>query len=823
MRIAHSDVDRCFHCNEPIQPNTRYGLNVGGVYRAVCCPGCLAVAQMIQEQGLERFYDFRSAPALRPATAERDWGVCDRDAVEERLTRAVGPDVRELRCQIDGINCAACVWLLDRGLRANPGISEVSVNPVSGEALIRYAPASTRLSDVLAEVSRFGFTPHPRLNGATGSSDSTERHAELKRLAVAGFGFAQVMTLSAALYLGAFKAMDIRFESFFVLASLLIATPVVLYSGAPIFRSAWETLARGRLGMDVPVALAISVAIAASLFNAFRGTGAVYFDSATMFVFFLTLGRFLESRARHRAGGVFAALGELTPLSATRRSGSALETVGTIELEIGDHVLVAPGGAVPADGVLLSPSAAFDEALLSGESSARRRSAGDAVLGGSLNLGHEPVEIEVARLGNDSYVAHVGSLLQRAMADRPEFLAIADRWASWFIAVILAATALTGSAWLALAPERAFGVVLAMLVVTCPCALSLAAPTAFAVALGQLAKQGLLLRSARALERLAAVDLWLFDKTGTLTQGHIGITRIVAEGEWDAASCLAAAAALESAIEHPLAQAMRERAVREGLAPPAATQIEYVPGYGVTGTVADRRLRLGSARYVGLEVAPSGDAGLFLTDEHRLLARFEVSDTLRPHAKAMLAELVAGGAQAELVSGDGVAAVAATARELEIADFTASCDPAAKLALLESRQHAGRTVAAVGDGINDAPLLAQADVSIAMISGSQLAKTSADVLFTGSDLRVLAHLPKWSAATRRAVRQNLLWAACYNLVTVPLAGAGLLAPWMAALGMSLSSLVVVGNALRLGGKLRLPQSSGDRSQVYGTMVEDGAR
>jgi Cu2+-exporting ATPase len=575
--------------------------------------------------------------------------------------------------------------------------------------------------------------------------------------------------------------------------------------------------------MDVPVALAICVAIAASLVNAFRGEGNVYFDSATMFVFFLTLGRFLESRARHRAGGVFAALGELTPLSATRRSGDVLETVGTIELEIGDHVIVAPGAAVPADGMLISTEGAFDESLLSGESTARRRRQGEPVLGGSINLRHEPLEIEVSRLGNDSYVAHVGSLLQRAMADRPAFLAAADRWAGWFIAAILSLTALTGAVWLMLAPERAFGVVLAMLVVTCPCALSLAAPTAFAVALGQLAKQGLLLRSARVLERLAHVDLWLFDKTGTLTQGHIGIRHVVASGDMDAQQCLAAAAALESGIEHPLAQAVRERARHDGVAIDGADALEYRPGYGVIGNVNGRRLWLGSARHVGVDIGDAGGAGMYLADARKLLGRFDVADSARPYAAEMLAALKADGSNIELVSGDSAVAVAAMAHTLGVGHFTAECDPSGKLALLELRQRSGHTVAAVGDGINDAPLLAQADVSVAMLGGSQLAKTSADVVFTGNDLRVLARLPQWSAATRRIVRQNLLWAACYNLVTVPLAGAGLLAPWMAALGMSLSSLVVVGNALRLGPLLAAPQGADERQPSYGQYIEDPVR
>jgi Cu2+-exporting ATPase len=522
------------------------------------------------------------------------------------------------------------------------------------------------------------------------------------------------------------------------------------------------------------------------------GSGA-YFDSATMFVFFLNVGRFLESRERHKAGGVFDALASLRPISALRRRGAALERVGTIELGVGDHVLVEPGEAVPADGELVSSRGEFDEALLSGESLARVRARGETVLGGSLNLSSTPVEIAVTRLGSDSYVERVGSLLRRAIADRPEFVRLADHWAQWFSAAVLALAAGAGAVWLVFAPERAFEVVLATLVVTCPCALSLAAPTAFAVALGRLARHGLLLRSARVLERLGDVNLWLFDKTGTLTEGRIAVARVETFASVDRDSCLALAAALESGIEHPIA-----RALRGGGPTAAATQVEYRPGYGVTGWVAGARYKLGSARHVG--AAPERAAAarsVYLADDARLLARIELAETLRPHAQEALARFALEGGEVVLVSGDETPAVAAAAVELGLQNYHGARSPDEKLALLEAWQREGRVVGAVGDGINDAPLLARADVSVAMINGSRLAQASADVVFTHDDLRVLARLPGWAAATRRIVRANLTWAALYNFTAVPLAAAGVLTPWMAALGMSLSSLVVVGNALRL--------------------------
>jgi Cu2+-exporting ATPase len=788
-------VTSCFHCGEAIPSGVDLALDVDGRRRQVCCPGCLAVASLIEQHGLARFYDFRSTPNARPtmrAGETSPWAVCDRPEVARRLVTTVGGSSRELRCQVGGVTCAACVWLLERGVRGVDGVEEVSVNPLSGETIVRFDAGTTGLRAILDAIASFGFEPRPAALGGARRSQAEAARGDLKRLAVAGLGSAHVMTLAAALYLGAFTQIEATYASFFVLASMLIATPVVLYSGAPIFRSAWRDLRHGRLGMDVPVALAIAAALVASIVNTFRGVEPVYYDSATMFVFFLAMGRFFEARARHRAGGLFEALADLRPLSATRLRDGAAERVGTVELAVGDRVVVAPGEAVPADGTLCSGEATFDEALLSGESAGRRRRAGEAVLGGSLNAGHAPAEVLVTTLGAESYLERVGGLLHRALADRPQFLRLADRWAGAFTAAVLLLAVAAGLFWLVVAPERAFEIVLALLVVTCPCALSLAAPTAFAVALGRLARHGLLLRSTRALERIGDVTTWLFDKTGTLTEGRMVVAGIETRAQVSATECLAAAAALESGIEHPIARALRG----DGAVAPAA-DVEYRPGYGVSGTVGGRRYRLGSARYTGAASEPRDSVQrVYLADEGRVLARFDLADALRPRAKDALATL-SEHARLLLVSGDDAAAVTRTARELGLTEFHSAQTPDDKLGLLRDLQRAGAVVAAVGDGINDAPLLAQADVSVALVAGSQLAQASADVVFTGSDLRVLARLPAWASAVRRIVRQNLAWSAGYNLAAVPLAAAGILTPWMAAIGMSLSSLLVVANALRL--------------------------
>jgi Cu2+-exporting ATPase len=543
-----------------------------------------------------------------------------------------------------------------------------------------------------------------------------------------------------------------------------------------------------------------------SVVNAFRASGHVYFDSATMFVFFLTLGRFLERRARRQALTRFDALAEMLPPCALRRRGDRLERVGTVEIEPGDVLVVEPGAIVPADGSLLSERASIDESLLSGEAMPRSRGRGEPVIGGTLNVGRNPIEIGASTRSCAGYLDRVRGLLDRAIADRPRFVRLADRYARWFVAAVLSVTAATGLAWWLTVPARAFDVVLSMLVVTCPCALSLATPTALAVALSGLARHGVLLTSARVLERLSAVRCWLFDKTGTLTSGDIVLTGAETVADLDEEQCMAIAAALEAGVDHPIAAAFDGRAAGS-----RAQDVEYVAGAGVSGVVDGKRYRLGSPGYaLDAERAPlSGE--IWLAGDDRVLCRFGLSDRLRPTAGAAVAALAGAGHQVALVSGDCAAAVSKTARDLGIADFFFEQKPEDKLALIRQRQQQGFAVAAVGDGINDAPFLAGADVSVAMMEGSRLAQASASIVFTGEDLTTLAKLPEWARRTRRVIAQNLAWAVAYNAVALPAAAAGWVSPWMAALGMSLSSVVVVTNALRLRGQLARGERAGARA------------
>jgi P-type Cu2+ transporter len=810
----------CFHCGERLTGTEPWFVEIDAQSHRVCCPGCKAVAELIRETGLADFYRFRTLPAARPAdglaveSPELPWRPFDRPEMLDAVSAPAGEGLRSCTMLVEGMRCAACGWLIERSLEQVPGVQEIRVNPATGRARLVWEPGALLLSDALGVLSRLGYQPHP---GSAGAADMAlrERRKATRRLGVAGIGMMQVMMYAVALYVGAFQDMDAGLETLFRWVSLVVATPVALYSGQPFFVGAWRDIRSGRPGMDVPVSLAVGGAWLASVAHTLTGEGEVYFDSVTMFVFFLSLARYLEMGARHRAGDTQEALARLLPEAARRRAADGdWETVALRELRPGDIVSVRHGETLPADGRLRNAGARLDESMLTGESRPRSRRAGETALAGSVNLG-DPMEFEVERTGSDTLVSSIGRLLDRAQSERTPIAAAADRVARWFVVGVLGAAALTWFAWNAVDPSRAFAITLAVLVVTCPCALSIATPAALTAATGFLARHGLLVTRAGAIERLARVRRLIFDKTGTLTLGQLRITAVEPLDGVAADEALSVAAALEAMSEHPIARAF---AVAHPAGP--ASEIQVSPGLGIEGIVQGRRWRLGradwAARLANATPPPvSGDDTIVcLAGESGVVAIFRLADRLRPGARQQLALLASLGLEMEIASGDAADAVAPVAAAVGIGRWQAGMTPEEKLTLLRLRQDAGDTVAMVGDGVNDAPVLAGADVSVAMAGGTPLAQTSADMVLLGESLEPLAEGVTHARRTLRIVRQNLAWAAAYNMTALPLAATGYIAPWMAAIGMSLSSLLVVLNALRLS---RAPR--GERAAVAPAVPE----
>jgi P-type Cu2+ transporter len=803
MSAAPSD-GTCFHCAKPLTPGSRFAVELEGQARPVCCGGCQAAATLIIAQGLGRFYQFRAGANAAPAAGERNWSVFDRETALRRYTHLRADGERELALRIDGLHCAACAWLVQGSLQRLAGVTDITVNAAAARAALRFDPRRVTLSAVLAQIQALGFTPQP-LSYSGGAADfGAERRAALRRLAVAGFGMMQVMTYAVSLYAGALDGMAPDLTQFLRFVSLLVATPVVLYAAQPFFVTAWRSVRARTLGMDVPVALSIGAAYLWSVATTLRGAGAVYFDSAVMFTFFLLLGRYVEMSLRHRSGMQHDALARLLPQSVLRLGGPQPERVTPDELRAGEVVRVLPGERLPADGELRSGSTEVDESLLTGESAPRARGPGDRVLAGTLNLSGA-IELSVTRVGQDSTLAAVARLLERAHGSRPEVADLADRVAGWFVAAVLLLAAGVAVYWLHHDPARAFPTVLAVLVVTCPCALSLATPVAIAAATTHLARHGLLITRGRALERLAGADSVVLDKTGTLTRGEPRVETVtLLAPRATRERSLQVAAALEGYSAHPLARAFASFTPAHN-----AGDARSSCGRGIEATIDTVRYRIGRLDYVlGARVADGpvtpqlaapedGHTRIYLGDTDGLLAEFRLADTPRSDARATLRRLQELGLPCQIASGDRAGAVRPMALQLGAVAWRADLSASDKLAVVHALQADGHRVVMVGDGVNDAPVLAGADVSVAIGSGTDLAQVSSDAVLLGEGLTPLVAAVQTSRRMLQVIRQNLAWAVLYNATAVPLAASGWLEPWVAAVGMSLSSLLVVLNATRL--------------------------
>jgi len=809
----------CFHCGEPLLGST-VTARINGRDEAVCCQGCRAVAELIGDVGLSDYYLFRETSSARPdeaALARDAWAAYARPEIAAQFTRRSG-DTESVTLAIDGMRCAACSWLIDKVLQLEPAVTQVSTNASTGRAHVSWDSSRLTLADILRTIARLGYRPCPLGDDQVQQLQQREQRTALKRLAVAGLGMMQVMMFAVASYSAHLSGESIEpgLLEFFRLVSLLVATPVMAYAGAPIFAGALQSLRRRTVGMDVPVAIALVLAYGASVWNALRGNrNEVYFDSVTMFVFFLTLGRFVQMSVRHRMTGVSDALARQLPAAAHRVDGKTIEDVPVSALRRGDPVLVRAGEVIPVDGELVAGMAAIDEAMLTGESLPVQRSPGESVAAGTLNcLG--PIYVRVTETAAGTVISHIVSLLQRAQAQKPAVSRAADAAAARFLLCVILGAALTFALWLAFDPTQAFAATLAVLVVACPCAFAIAMPAALSAATARLAHGGVLVTNPDALETLARVDRIVFDKTGTLTRGVITVGRCVALADISEAQCLQIAASIELASEHPLARAFVPSATCE-----PARDVRTVAGCGVEGVVNDRRYRVGTDRFVadlrgepGAEQTLADMAGTLVTlgDERQALALFDLRDAARTSAPAAIESLRKLNVSAQILSGDSQQAVGGVAAHCGITDYFARRSPVQKLAHVQQLQREGHCVAMMGDGVNDAPVLAGADVSIAMGRGAALAHASADMILVGDNLGSLADAICVARRSQRIARQNMIWSAFYNLGSLPLAALGFIPPWLAALGMSLSSIAVLLNTTRLLPRAQPPMGIGDSPQ-----------
>ncbi len=795
-----SAIVPCFHCGLPAPKRTAFLLLIDGAERPMCCPGCLAVASSIVSQGLGEFYRQRTAYAAPPP----------QPPARGAAMRVEGDDAEQSALlSLEGVRCAACSWLIEGRLMREAGMCEVEVNAGSALLRLRWRGNAARLDAWIAILAAIGYRAFAFDAASHAASLEQQRRLLFKRLFVAGLSMMQVMMYVLPVYLASGAAagdMDGATRLLLQWAACALTAPAVLYSAQPFWRGAWRQLRAGRPGMDLPVALGIGAAFAGSVIALVRGGGATYFDAVSMFIFLLLATHYMELRVRCAGAGLLQRLRQGQPQAATRfddyPARRATAVVPASALRVGDHVLVAPGEALPADGVIIEGSSELVLALLTGEPLPQPCSMGDATPGGAVNAG-QPLVLRVTRIAGESMLARLASLVEQASAGKPALAAWADRVGAWFVLALLMLAAAAFVCWYPLDHARAWEVAVAMLVVSCPCALSLAAPAALAAASARLLADGVLVVRPHVLETLARATHVVFDKTGTLTSGRLVLDRGDSVGDYPVPALLRIAAALEAGSRHPFAAAI---AAASGPVIEVATDVFHHVGAGISGTVAGRRWRLGSAVFTGqADTHATSASRIYLADDNRLQAVFTFSDSLRADAVTTVTALRGRGRTVSILSGDGAAAVAAVAARLGITGWRAGQSPEQKLAAVTALQARGAIVAMVGDGVNDAAVLRAADVSFAMGAGSDLACLQADCVLLRDRLASLAASAQIARACMRVMRQNLAWALLYNAFAIPAAACGLLQPWMAAAGMSVSSALVVGNALRL--RLRRPAAT----------------
>jgi P-type Cu2+ transporter len=802
----------CYHCGLPVPEKTDYQREILGEKRTFCCVGCQAVAQSIVEAGLESYYRHRTAPAQ---TAQelvpeflRQVQVYDNETVQQRFVHFESENVREASLILEGITCAACIWLNERHIRALPGVLSVQINYSTQRARVRWDNSHIKLSDILAAISHIGYLAHPYDPARQQQILDQERRSHLRRLGVSAALGMQVMMFSVALYAEGWSGtvMELEFKSLFYWISLVLTIPVMFYGADVFFRNAWRDLKHKQAGMDVPISVGLLLAFLGSLWHTLTMSGEVYYDSITMFVFLVLGARYFELMARQRSAQAAESLVKLVPETAVRVRGEEAETVLVAELRVGDRLLIKPGEAIAADGSVISGASGVDESLLTGESLPVAKTPGSAVIAGSVNV-DSPLQVQVEKIGLDTVLSHILRLLERAQSEKPYITQLADRIASWFVLGVLVLATAVAAYWWRVAPELWLEITLSVLVVTCPCALSLATPAALTASTGALARLGLLTTRGHALETLARASHFIFDKTGTLTQGRLQLvdTRIY-QGAPE--SLLKIAAALESQSEHPIAKAFRD--AMPGPQRPMEN-LKNTPGAGLQGEQDGLTWYLGTADFIHEATGQGLDAEalnalqargtlVLLANQNHIAAAFMLGDQIRPGAAELIAGLRSQGKSVLLLTGDHAQAALQVAQQTGIKNVAHSLKPEDKLARVQELQAQGAIVAMFGDGVNDAPVLAKAQVSIAMGAGTQVARASADMVLLSDDLPMLLRAQKIAQKTLSIIRQNLAWALAYNILALPAAAMGMVTPWMAAVGMSLSSLIVVMNALRLSSK-----------------------
>ncbi|MGJ8662670.1 MAG: heavy metal translocating P-type ATPase [Marinicella sp.] len=795
----------CFHCGEPIPKGCKLTATIDHVEQPMCCIGCQAVATFLCANDHQVFYQYRQdqLPAEQvdhPPPIDQ-WQHLDAPEISDQLSRTNPDGSQQVTIKIEGMYCSACGWLIQKVLLNQSGVQDVRINTVTQNIQVEFYVDQIKLSSVFNQIQKLGYKPLQQ--NAADDADHSNKKQQLKKIAVAGFGMMFIMTLAVPLYSPESLTVAPHIHRFFLMISLIIATLVYFYSGLSFIQNAIRDIKNKHLGMDVPVALSISLAYFVSLYFSFKQQGHVYFDSMSMFIFFLLLGRYVESQVRHQGMNVRESLFALVPVSAERFTDNRLntETVPLNQIIKGDRIRIKAGEVLPCDGQVEQGTGQVNEAILTGESKLVDKQLGDLVYAGSRLSDGEMTVLTTAN-NQDSFLAKLADLMELAQSKKPASLQMVDQIASYFVAVVLL-LALGTIIWYGFEQHDVLmTALLSVLIATCPCALSLATPTALTAAGVHLLKQGVLVNNTEAITQLSKIKSWYFDKTGTLSEDTLSVKTVHKLSPHSDLELSAIAAGLQQISNHPIASAFQHHQPQE------FSHAKEVPGRGVQGALSDstgsKQWYMGSADWLishGITIPPFNSnptlTQVYLACEQQLMAIYELQVPIRTGALNLLKSLTTQAKHITVISGDQPATVKSWGQKLAIDTCYGGLSAEDKINHIAKQQKMGQACVMVGDGVNDAPVLSQADVSISLKQGAYLAHSASDMIILGKSLAPIQQAINVSAKSHTIIKQNLIWSLVYNLSVTPIALMGLLAPWMAAIGMSLSSLLVVLNSRRL--------------------------
>ena len=804
-----AQVKDCFHCGESVPDGFNTVVDIDNKKRPMCCIGCVAVAQAIVDNQLSGYYRHRSekgSKGIELVPEElRSLQSYDLTEIEQEFTHSNGV-IKEVILTVENVSCAACAWLIERKMASLAGVEQCSVNTASARLSLKWQHEHLKLSDILLALAQIGYKAYPFKVDVAEKNEVANAKAYLRRLTIAGLATMQIMMFAMASYfdvggINGNGSLSDGLSGYFRYVSLLLALPVVFYSSLPFYQNATSALISRRLNMDVPVSIAILLAFSASAYATLTKQGDVYFESVCMFAFFLLLGRYLEQAAKRKAAQSSSNLLKLIPSTATLIEQGQFSSIPAKTLKRGQRVLVKPGEVIPCDGLIALGRTHCNEAILTGEQMPVEKSTNDWVFASTIN-NDQAIEVIVKEERAQQLITKIIDLQEKAADEKPKLATLADTLSQYVVVGILLLGAITYLGWWFVEPQHALWNALAVLVATCPCALSLATPSAYTAATTRLQQLGLLAKQGKTLDILTQISHICFDKTGTLTTGLFSIDSV--HSSRSSHDVLAIIAAIETHSNHPIAIAFKNHIDTSYV----ASNIESVQGGGISAIVNQQQYYVGSLAFVTAQlkvplhshlddVNKMHCVSIYLADHTQIIAKVMLSDHLRSESKSLIENLHQLGIKTSMLTGDKGANVDYVAKQLCIDNVLQGQSPQNKLSYLKDLQQGNENVAMFGDGVNDAPVLSQAHLSFAMGTGADIAKSSADIVVLHDDLSTIAKSIALATRTKRIIKQNFCWALGYNLTAVPFAIAGYLPPYIAAIGMSISSIIVVTNSLRL--------------------------